>query len=440
MQNLFKVLHIVQKGMIEQDYLNYCLSQVEKKLNWKKSSLWKESDFIKLADTISNTSEISISPHTLKRLFGKIKYKEHYNPQQATKNALSKFLGYASWEDFVKNNKENIYKKETAVTTKNKRNLLYAIPLLIVAIVFVVYSVKSKEHKKNKVEEPFLFALKDSVGTVPFTVQANYDFSKNSSDSIYIDYDFKHPVMGDQIIKPDKNKFAYNFTYQIPGYYQMIVKDNLDTLKTKNILAMSKGWNSYLTDEGYIGRYWMDNKMPKNTTKGFLYYSPDEMKQNGMKVPPVYYLVNRIFKKFNIDGDNFTLKTKFKNAKAFGGITCYDFILRLYCENNRNSIKLMETGCSQFSGLKFGENTINGSHENLSDFKINPEEWNTLYIKVHKKNVKVSVNNIVIYTGNYTNPNGNIVGVENSFKGSGMLDYIKIKDLTTGTTYFNDFD
>jgi hypothetical protein len=44
----------------------------------------------------------SISPDTLKRLFGKTKTYRSYNPQLETKNALALFIGYEGWEDFKK--------------------------------------------------------------------------------------------------------------------------------------------------------------------------------------------------------------------------------------------------------------------------------------------------------------------------------------------------
>ncbi len=423
--------------MTEENYLQHCLFQVEKKLNWKKSSFWKESDYLKLSEIIFNASEISISAHTLKRLFGKIKYKENYNPQQATKDALSIFLGYASWKDFVQQYQKSIQKKESNIGSRQKK-IAMAMTIVTLMLLFVAYNIIATATAKEK--DVFLFDIQDSIGTVPFTVHTKYDFSETISDSLFIDFDFVHPVTGEQIKKTDKNRFAYNFTYQIPGYYKIQLRNHLDTLKTKNILAMSKEWESYLVEEGYRNRFWMDTKISTKSEDNYLHFSVEELKKSGLQVPQVFFIVNRFFKNTQIDGDNFELKTKFKNGKATGGITCYDFILNLYCMNNLNSIKLMEDGCSQYSGIKFGENNVDGTHENLSAFSIKPDEWNTLFVRVNQKEVTAYVNEALIYKGKYNNPNGSIVGIENIFKGSGMLDYIEIKDLKTGKTFFDDFD
>lgn len=420
--------------MTDQEHLKYCLLKIEEKLNWEESSLWKESDYIKLSEIISDASEISISSHTLKRLYGKIKYNEYYNPQQATKDALSKFLGFENWNNFILHQQ----KSEDSIFKRRKKSFIL-VPSIVILLLLTIFLFTKKSSKTE--QQDFFFNIKDSISIVPFTVNTNYTFTKKNSENLLIDFNFTHPFKGEQIIKPHIDKSSTNFTYQIPGYYQIRLKNDVDTLVTKNILALSNGWDSYVLQEGLLNNYWIDNKIPKTSTpKDFLYYSAEEITTNGLAIKPVFYIANRLFKEFEIDGDNFEMETRFKNSKAYGGITCYDFILKLICRNNTNHIKLMETGCSQFSGIKIGETILDGAYENLSSFKINIEDWNTLYVLVKQKNVQVFINNKLIYSGNYKQPNGKIIGIENLFKGSGLLDYIKIKDLKTNNLFFDDFN
>lgn len=431
--------------MFEQDYLKYCLSEVEKKLNWEPSSLWKESDFIKLSQIISDTSGISISPHTLKRLFGKIKYKKFYNPQTATKDALSKFLGYSDWEHFVEQNKDKISKKAKNQTTSNtkpkrkKQLVVYVSLIIFIGFMASYYFCIQTNLSKHKTEH-FTFILNDSIGKVPFTVPIHYNISSIVSDSVYIDFDLKNPYRGQQLLNLKKNGSVANFSYQIPGYYHIALKKGEDTLKTKNVLAMSDGWDSYFVNESKLGDFWLDNEVEQSRDSvGYLYFTTKDLISKGFDTSKVFYITNRLYKKFNIDGDNFEFETRFKNSKALGGITCYDFIIRLNCENNLNYLNLMESGCSQYSAIKFGESFLNGSQNNLSSFKIDPEKWNVLKVIVKEKHVDVFINNKLIFNGDYKQPNGNIIGIENVFKGSGMLDYIRIKDLKTSNEFFDDF-
>jgi hypothetical protein len=430
--------------MIEQDYLKYCLSEIEEKLNWEPSQNWKESDYLKLSQTISETSNISISAHTLKRLFGKIKYKEFYNPQQATKDALSKYLSYDDWLDFVEKTKHNLNEKKQSEDVfvkkgKSKKLLLGLVFTFVIGLLLFVF-VKGEGKERNKIEV-FEFNLLESTGVVPFTVPINYNISGINSDDIQVDFDFKHPFRGNQIVNPDKNGSVLNFTYQIPGYYHIVLKIEQDTLAVKNILAMSEEWDSYFVGEYKLGKFWMDNEIKQSRDSlGYLYFPPSKLNKQGFDSSKVYYINNRLFKEFEIDGDNFEFNTKFKNTKNLGGITCYDFIMRLVCENNTNFINLVEEGCSQYSAIRFGEIQLNGERQNLSDFKVDIKNWNTLHIIVREKQVEVFINDELIYKEKYQESNGEIVGVENVFKGSGLLDYIKIKDLNSGKTFIENFD
>ncbi|TXG38433.1 hypothetical protein [Seonamhaeicola maritimus] len=429
--------------MIEQEYLKYCLEKIEQELNWKPSTDWKESDFIRLSRIISEKSSISISPHTLKRLFGKIKYKKYYNPQQATKDALAKFLDYSDWRDFVKVLKQNndVSSKEVSKESKINKGFLFGLVLVLMGsiIAWYFYSKPKAYLLENKKDVVFEFAMIDSVGVVPYTVSVNYNLSKVVSDSTFIDFGFNHPVRGRQSVLADKSKFVRNFTYQIPGQYTISLVNDEKALSSSKVLAMSDDWDSYFNPETATGNYWIDNKIEKDTSTNNLYYPPKYLDSVGFETNQVYYVTHRLFKEFDIDGDNFELTTRFKNSEELGGITCYDFILRIICENEINNIKLMENGCSQFSGMKMGETVLSGDNEDLSSFKFDLGSWNDLKISVDEKSSNIYINNIKIHEGLYKQSNGKIVGLEVILKGAGMLDLINIKDLNSQKTYTNDF-
>ena len=436
--------------------LKYCLNEIERKLGWKKSVLWKDPDFLRLSKLIVEKTQIAISPHTLKRLFGKIKYKDSYNPQAATKDALSIFLGFANWDEFVKaSDPKTKIEVETAPSFDSKKGILKKglILIFVFLLIFVSFLFFSEEYtlEIEKETTPFKLILKDSIGVVPYTINLNYEAEQLPSDSTFIDFNFKQPIKGFLNVKVAKKRFEYNFTYQIPGYFPVDLKSNGDILSTKKVLALSKGWDSYFTYEGNDSRFWLDNKIKPTDTNSYLYYSPEYLKDQGFDIKPVYRITHRLFKEFEIDGDNFELNTRFKSSEALGGITCYDFIVNIICANdyfknnninvniNKPHIRLMEFGCSMYSGLAIGETSLDGKTDDLTTFVFKPGEWNTLSILIKKKNVEIIVNDDVIYTGTYDKPNGKIVGIENTFKGTGMLDYIKIKDLNTDQVFIDDF-
>ncbi len=426
--------------MIEQDYLKKCLEDIEVKLNWKPSSDWKESDYVRLSKVISETSNISISPHTLKRLFGKIIYKKYYNPQKATKDALVKFLGYSEWSDYVISLNTDKEFSDSPRKTNNTLKVILSIATIILIGVIGAYTFgESESTVANNENEIFEFRLLDSVGTVPYTVSVNYDVSKIKTDSTIIDFGFVHPIAGHQSVVADKSKFRRNFTYQIPGQYEINLKKEDKVLSSKKVLAKSENWETYYFPEVALGNFWIDNKIDIKPNIEDFYYSPKHLDSIGFDTNQVYYLSHRLFKEFNISGDNFELNTSFKSSQDIGGITCYDFILKIICENEINSVKLMEKGCSQFSGMKIGKTILSGDHEDLSSFKFELDKWNDLKIRVENQVAKLYINHVKIFDGDYNAKNGDIVGLEIIFKGTGKLDYINIEDLINQRRYNKDF-
>lgn len=429
--------------MKDHKYLQVCLSQIEKELEWGKSEFWKESEFLQLSEIIFKRTEISISPHTLKRLYGKIKYKEHYNPQRATKDALAKFIGYHDWIAFTNSydqGRGNQSKRVNIYFSRQKKTkiLLFLLTGIVIFFIFQSTSLLNAFIAK-KANRSFLFNTIDTIATVPYTVSVEYDITNIPSDSLYADFGFDHPITGPEVKKLDKKRSLINYTYQIPGYYRIELNNKGRVLSSKNVLVTSENWFTYYyPEERQV--LWLNNQIKNREKEGYLYYSPESLKNNGLDIRSVYFLENQIFKDFEINGDNFEMALSFKNSKEIGGISCYDFVLTLLCEKNFSQFKLMEQGCSGYSGVKVGELELNGTDEELSSLTFDPNCWNNLRVVVKDQTVQVLLNKKVVFFEDYIGSNGNIVGIEQLFKGSGSLDFIYITDLGTGKKFFDDFD
>ncbi|SKB38970.1 hypothetical protein SAMN05660776_0898 [Salegentibacter holothuriorum] len=430
--------------MKDHTYLQYCLFQIEEKFDWGKSQSWKETEFLRLSEIISKETEISISPHTLKRLYGKIKYKEHYNPQRATKDALAKFIGYANWGAFITYYDDEIRDEPQKVKPrfwKQKRNKIGFVALAgFVLILFLIQwtdtiaAFGNKEH-----ESSFTFNTNDTIAKAPHTVSVRYNIENVESDSTYLDFDFDHPITGPAIKNLDNQRSLYNYTYQIPGYYHIKLTSQGQHLDGKNILVTSEDWFSYYYPEGKQV-LWLDNQIKTLKEDGYLYQTSESLLDEGFDINSVYYVEHRIFKNFQIDGDNFEMKVRFKNSEKSGGITCYDFFLTLFCEKDIASFSLMEKGCSSYSGIKVGKLELNGVDEDLSSLTFDSDCWNNLSVTVRENRVKVFINKELVFSNTYEGSNGNIVGIGQLFKGTGKLDYLRIKDLGTNKEFFDDFE
>src|SRR4028119_1776882 len=86
--------------MSEVMYISKCLRLIEQKVNRGSSKDWTSENYKRLQKLIFEASGITLSTHTLERLYGKLKTHNEYKPQAETKNALARFLGYADWDTF----------------------------------------------------------------------------------------------------------------------------------------------------------------------------------------------------------------------------------------------------------------------------------------------------------------------------------------------------
>lgn len=75
---------------------------IEVELGWGDSARWINQDFIALSKRMYDKTGHSLSPITLKRLWGKVNYDGL--PQAYTLNTLANFVGYDSWRDFTVKN------------------------------------------------------------------------------------------------------------------------------------------------------------------------------------------------------------------------------------------------------------------------------------------------------------------------------------------------
>ena len=87
--------------MDNRSYILRCIALIEQKVDWGKTQDWVDYDFKNLSDQIFESTKVSISIRTLKRIIRQVPDAEgYYEPQMATKNALALYLGFRTWADF----------------------------------------------------------------------------------------------------------------------------------------------------------------------------------------------------------------------------------------------------------------------------------------------------------------------------------------------------
>jgi hypothetical protein len=427
--------------MNDRYYINIIIRKIEKKLRWEKVSFWTDNEFRKLSNLIYEDTSISISPQTLKRLFGKVKYKEVYKTQPATKDALARFLNYADWDDFIRDQSHSIATYLSLITNRisgghGKRRSL----LVLLAIVFIIASIFIISDLKDK---PVTFYAENLTGVVPHTVSFHLDISKFRNKDIYLDLDENEAENQANMELLDKHLTLINHCFESPGFYNVRLSSKGKVLASAKIHVLSEGWISYyFNDDNFILRkfiFGLEKRVSDTVNDGFLYISPKEINNRGLNGNTVYYLEHLIYKDFHISADSCLFEVGYKNSQDMGGISCYDVEFRLIGENGLASVMLVQKGCYRWSEITLGEKHLNGKYNDLSHLSADLSSWNTMKIVINKHKALIINNSDTIFTTNYNQLLGMVKGIRFVTKGSGAFDYVRLYDNHSELLFYDNF-
>jgi hypothetical protein len=444
-----------------------------------------------LSELVSATSRISISPDTLKRLFGKTKTYRSYNPQIETKNALAIFLSYPSWAHFKKStsylpeeSKKGIqaeqtnlvsnaltsqtalalelqepvatdlhaqfYAEKAATATHQKQAQsknywwIAALFVLLVTLGVVYFFVTSTPDRLSSEKatlavqkKQFRFSGTFLEGNTPQTAIFNYDISQLTEDSVYIDYGYR--LFGytfKELLPRDKNTITH--FYNIPGHYQVSLMQGEQVLSTLEVKMQSSGWVGTV----YLKKNDVEiiNEKTMHQLKDKLYLSPSQLQSAGIDTNQVNWVEFRNFRDYGVNGDNFVFETRFKNNVAEGGLECLESIFRLIdAEDNLLRLQFIQPGCSRWAVIQFSEIELDGKFADLTRFSTNLSQWQHLKMEVKNKTARVYLEDKLIYQSAYQKPVGPIKGIIYNFRGSGAVDYVKLYDENDQLVYEDHF-
>ncbi len=422
-------------------YIETIIRKIEKKLNWRKVSLWTDNEYRKLSLLIYKDTTISISPQTLKRLFGKVKYKDVYTPQPATKDALARFLQYDDWDVFVQDqagSKNRFGSFLSKIFTTHNRKLIFIIGgiLFVSAIAFfLIHAVKSS----GKV----FFYSDNRSGVTPHTVSFHYDISGLKNKEVYIDFGEKEAEDKSPGELLDKDRNLINHCYESPGFFTVTLTSKGTILASVKIHTLSDGWTSYyFNDDNFSLRkfvFQLDKKVCDTIDDGLLYIAPKDLRNQGFNGNTVYYLEHMLYKDFQISADSCAMEVGYKNSPDMGGISCFDAEFRITGENGLASVMLVQKGCYRWSEITVGERHLNGKFHDLSSFSADLSSWNVVRIKTENGNALITNGNDTIFTCNYIRPLGLVKGIRFVTKGSGAFDYVRLHDNLETEIYADSF-
>lgn len=361
------------------------------------------------------------------------KHKSHF---------LQKYLNERKSET-IENLNEQIVKIELPVSepipkvdsSSSYKNYLL-LCLLLIGIVLVLFfwrwnrkqELGTVETDDSRIKLNFVNFTNEKYA--PCDVEFEYDISELNYSEAYIDFGTpEQPIIVP--LEFSKGRIWQTFTHSqgrdIKVVVDKSVKKFLLTLSSKNWLVMlDKLYEIPLQNGGVL--HYPVNKVPTSIIKDGEFYIN-------------YQYIND----FDFDADNLIFETRLKNPQIEGGISCFDMGIDLNGEINQKrgilSFNLLSKGCERFAKIRVGETTLPlNQSQKLTKSGVDTTNWIVVRTETTNQILKIFVNDEVRYIVPYKGKIGKLKFMQIGFKGSGSVDWVKVKSADKKVLYFEDFN
>lgn len=452
-------------------YLERCCQLVVEKTGKPAISEWTNRDYINLSHILYRKTDVQISASTLKRIFGKLKTKDRYYPQAATRDALTQYIGFVDWEDFVENSpiiteaekneaplpggveKANAsainqikdlvipaYKdaEEKPVNERIRKKAKISLPVWIAAAVIisiVVFLAVRKSSTDPMPGQVHLICIKPE-GEAPHTTTFKLDLPEKfaaAADNFTIEFGDGHTASK---ITPSSSVSHY---YEVPGRFYARLRYKGEVYDTVAVYLKSAGWTATaFTPDDTIRVYPVQkNDLGK---KGRLEISAEDVRSAGVDTSRTFFVYFANARPLNIDGDNFELVSRLTTSQPRPGVRCSQVNLYLFGERSSHSVIFIKPGCENWASFNFSGVKRDGKYEDLGFLGADLTSGGEVKLRVANKKVSLFVDQKLLYETQYTYPLKRIYGMQITFTGIGKVDNLVLKDLKTGEVFSDGLD
>jgi hypothetical protein len=433
--------------MSEGMYISKCLRLIEQKVNRGSSKDWTSENYKRLQKLILEASGITLSTHTLERLYGKLKTHKEYKPQAETKNALARFLGYADWDTFKIENPIGAEEPEDALkqqssseislspeANRKRKKIIYLIVIGMAIGTAAGWMVLNRKSSTATSNTPIKFSAVNPFGTVPHTAKFLYDLSKLEGNNFSIFF----PKNGDTVQLVKTQTFTYK-PFIWPGHHVAYLLSDKKTMAQADVYIQTPGWtgNYFVRHPDDAGR---KTEIPADLLRsaGRL-YTPYSFFSDSIKKADRYFISYVNIRDYKVDGDNASFETRFRNAARGRNAICNDMWFKLMGTKGILKMHFLMTGCFAYVDMTFGDKNLKGTEQDFSPFSTDIHSWKKARLEVVDKNVRIYLDNSLLYETKYSMSVGNIVGIEVLSKTSGETDYVKLYNAKKELVYEDDF-
>ncbi len=434
----------------EEALIEKCREQIERKTGWGASQHWTNQDFTELSEKIYEHTRVSLSPTTLKRVWGKVKYESL--PTVNTLNTLAHFAGYENWREFkIKNTSENgsanghsiidsLPDESPSVTIDFPENPRRFSQKSIGVLAFVVIlflggwaaiRTFSKPTPLTLSPDAFSFSSKPLTKGIPNSVVFTYDATAAPTDSVYIQQSWDER----RRVQVPKDQHQHTSVYYQPGYFRAKLVINNQIVKEHDLFIPSNGWVASV-DQEPVPVYFPAKDVKKN---GVLSLPVSLLEASHIPMQPKAPIVTfRNVQEFkDLRSDNFTLETEIRNDYKQGSSVCQFAQIMLLLENDMMLFPFSNLGCVGDLYVSIADTSANSKTSDMSGFGSDMSQWTQFRCEARNKKVQLFVNGKKAFETTFTNPAARIVGIHYGFQGTGSINYTRLSR-ANGEVVFED--
>ncbi|HET6994537.1 MAG TPA: family 16 glycoside hydrolase [Chitinophagaceae bacterium] len=425
----------------ERDWVKICMAELCRKAGFADCHNLVQRDLEFVSESIETKTGVLISLSTIKRL---LNGQFSRQPQIATLNAISLFLGYQNWQDFKQANGreipgEKLVEQKTALTHTNAHEFSFSRYILIggllaISVIGLLAFLKSGKTKAGNFDKAQFSVHRTTASDLPNTVVFNYNIDKVIADSFFIQQSWDK----DRRVRIDKKNHTLTDIYYEPGYHVAKLIANDQVIKTMDVSIPTDRWFFYARERKpaslpvYITTTGIKN--------GSLTTNKEDVVNSGIDIGKEQLFLQVYFPtQIEHSSDNYILHCRARINEVKNN-SCPFLMCEVFCQRNFMYFKSTPKGCASEIKAQFGENILNGKIVDLSGLGTGVEEWQDIEITVKNKNVTITINGKQALSTQYAESSGMITGLGFISNGLPEVDFVNLKKLDGTLIYNNDFD
>ncbi len=410
-------------------HIEECLRLIEIKWQRGRREEWSSYDFEKLNTAIFDSTGVSLSVSTLKRLFGKVSYPNL--PSVHTLNTLARFAGFEDWNDFRQHHPipanppsahTPIHPVQSDPVSSNlsappKPRLTRWWPLALLPLAIIFYSLLSSRKNAPLPARPDLSRYEFTANKiisegVPNSVVFHYKAPVDPTDSVFIvqSWDWRRRIA----VPPTGTE--YSAIYYYPGFFKAKLVVDTQIVRTHDLMITSDGWLA-LAEGDPIPIYFRKEEVAR---KEGIEVDQATLTRYHLSLQPSPPKVRLFYMKDlgDLNDSDFSFETTLKTGPPKGSGMCQNVQVLIQCKNDVFIVPLAARACIGDLDLYAAGAEISSSNADLSGFGSDLTQWTTLRITSIHRHLTFFVNGKPAWSANFPNPPADIIGVQYRFSGT----------------------